>query len=107
MRLRLQLAHLGIQISHTRPHVLIKSSLRVQLVSMEDPLLPAAQPRMMPALGIFSSAKGSVTIWISFHLHVYPRFSDGFINKSYDLVAYLLSSQLNHGSDSLLQHFIS
>lgn len=35
-----------------------RNSLQVQLVYMEDPLLPAAQPRMTPALGISSSTKG-------------------------------------------------
>ena len=74
---------------------------------MEDPLLPAAQPRMTPALGISSSTKGLSPSGFHFLLvYLYPQFSDRF-NKKYDLVAYMTSSQCNNGSDNLLQLFTS
>ena len=77
------------QISHARQHVLIKSLLRVRLVSMEDPPLPAAQPGIIPAMGM-SSSRNSLSfpgfhfIWFIYIL----RFLMG-ITKT-DLVVYLM-----------------
>ena len=100
VRLRLWLGLLGIPISHTRSHVLIKSSWQVQLVSMEDLIFPAAQLSVTPALDVTFSMKGPSSSGFHFILVcLYPRFSVAF-NKTSDLVTYL-TSQCNNGSDNL------
>ena len=99
MRLRLWLGLLGIQISHTRSHGLIKSSRQVQLVSMEDLIFPAAQLSVTPALDVTFSMKGPSSSGFHFILvYLYPRFSVAF-NKTSDLVTYP-TSQCNNGSDN-------
>lgn len=78
MRLMLWLRLLRIPTSHARSHVLMWRSFKVQLVSMEKPILPAAQPGK-PAIGTPSSRTslslpGLYFILVCWH----PQFSEGF-----------------------------
>lgn len=83
----------------------MKSLLQVQLVSTEGGPLPAAQPGIIPAMGMSSSRKGLSfpgfhSIWFIYTL----SFLMGLTET--DLVVYLISG-CYYRSDSLLRIFAS